>query len=182
MAACSAAIGALSTFYPDSLDPRNERQIEVSTHRLIAKMPMIAAALLILNGRTDWVGARYRNRWWTALTLLGILIFFAAIGYGLWQSWSRRSASGGTPQWPDPSSGRRPWWQFWKKKGSKVSSSEDTQDTEIGVDTDFSGLIEGNEETDDKKKKKKKKKIDISFGSKNKEDKKKNKDKAEDDW
>jgi citrate synthase len=43
MAACSAAIGALSTFYPDSLDPRNERHIEISTHRLLAKMPTIAA-------------------------------------------------------------------------------------------------------------------------------------------
>ena len=43
MAACSAAIGALSTFYPDSLDPRNARQVEISTHRLIAKLPTIAA-------------------------------------------------------------------------------------------------------------------------------------------
>ena len=43
MAACSAAIGALSTFYPDSLDPRDARHIEVSVHRLIAKMITIAA-------------------------------------------------------------------------------------------------------------------------------------------
>jgi citrate synthase len=43
MAACSAAIGALSTFYPDSLDPRNARQVEISTHRLIAKMPTLSA-------------------------------------------------------------------------------------------------------------------------------------------
>ena len=43
MAACSAAIGALSTFYPDSLDPRNQRQVEISVHRLVAKMPTIAA-------------------------------------------------------------------------------------------------------------------------------------------
>jgi citrate synthase len=43
MAACSAAIGALSTFYPDSLDPRNERHVEISVHRLIAKMITIAA-------------------------------------------------------------------------------------------------------------------------------------------
>ncbi len=43
MAACSAAVGALSTFYPDSLDPRDERQIEISVHRLIAKMPTMAA-------------------------------------------------------------------------------------------------------------------------------------------
>jgi citrate synthase len=43
MAACSAAVGALATFYPDSLDPRNSRQVEISVHRLIAKLPTIAA-------------------------------------------------------------------------------------------------------------------------------------------
>jgi citrate synthase len=43
MAACSAVVGALATFYPDSLDPRNPRQVEVSVHRLIAKLPTIAA-------------------------------------------------------------------------------------------------------------------------------------------
>jgi citrate synthase len=43
MAACSAAVGALATFYPDSLDPRDSRQVEISVHRLIAKMPTLAA-------------------------------------------------------------------------------------------------------------------------------------------
>ena len=43
MAVCSAVIGALATFYPDSLDPRNEKQVELSIHRLIAKLPTIAA-------------------------------------------------------------------------------------------------------------------------------------------
>jgi len=43
MAACSAAVGALSTFYPDSLDPLDDRQVEISIHRLIAKLPTIAA-------------------------------------------------------------------------------------------------------------------------------------------
>ncbi|MFT5444243.1 MAG: citrate synthase [Myxococcota bacterium] len=43
MAACSAAAGALSTFYPDSLDPRDEEQIKVSMHRVIAKMPTLAS-------------------------------------------------------------------------------------------------------------------------------------------
>jgi len=43
MAACSAAVGALSAFYPDSLDPRNERHVEISVHRLIAKMITMAA-------------------------------------------------------------------------------------------------------------------------------------------
>jgi citrate synthase len=43
MAACSASIGALATFYPDSLDPRDPRHVEVSVHRLIAKLPTMAA-------------------------------------------------------------------------------------------------------------------------------------------
>jgi len=43
MAACSAVVGALATFYPDSLDPRNPREVEVSVHRLIAKLPTVAA-------------------------------------------------------------------------------------------------------------------------------------------
>jgi len=43
MAACSAAVGALSAFYSDSLDPRNARHMEISVHRLLAKMPTMAA-------------------------------------------------------------------------------------------------------------------------------------------
>jgi citrate synthase len=43
MAALAGAIGSLSTFYPDSLDPRNDRHIEISVHRLIAKIPTMAA-------------------------------------------------------------------------------------------------------------------------------------------
>jgi len=43
MAACSAAVAALATFYPDSLDPRVPREVEISVHRLIAKMPTIAS-------------------------------------------------------------------------------------------------------------------------------------------
>jgi citrate synthase len=43
MAACSAAVGALSAFYPDSLDPRDPRHVEISVHRIIAKMITMAA-------------------------------------------------------------------------------------------------------------------------------------------
>jgi len=43
MASCSAAAGALSTYYPDSLDPRDAAQVEISVHRLIAKMPTLAS-------------------------------------------------------------------------------------------------------------------------------------------
>ena len=43
MASISAAVSALSTFYPDSLDPKDPEQVEISTIRLLAKMPVIAA-------------------------------------------------------------------------------------------------------------------------------------------
>ena len=44
-------------------------------------MPMLALVLLLLNGRTDWIGRQYRNRPLTTILLLLILIFFAAAGY-----------------------------------------------------------------------------------------------------
>ena len=43
MAILSAVVGALSTFYQDSHDPTDPRQVELSTHRLLAKIPTIAS-------------------------------------------------------------------------------------------------------------------------------------------
>ena len=43
MAICSTVVGALSTFYSDSLDVHDERQVDISIHRLIAKLPTIVA-------------------------------------------------------------------------------------------------------------------------------------------
>ncbi|HEV3004016.1 MAG TPA: citrate/2-methylcitrate synthase, partial [Pirellulales bacterium] len=43
MAILSSVVGALSTFYQDSLDPHNPEQVEVSIYRLMAKLPTIAA-------------------------------------------------------------------------------------------------------------------------------------------
>lgn len=43
MAILSSVVGALSTFYQDSLDPRDPGQVEISIHRLIAKLPTIAS-------------------------------------------------------------------------------------------------------------------------------------------
>jgi citrate synthase len=43
MAICAAVVGALSTFYQDSLDPDDDRHVEISTYRLLAKFPTIAA-------------------------------------------------------------------------------------------------------------------------------------------
>ncbi len=65
MAACSAAVAALGTFYPDSLDPRNPRHVEISVHRLIAKFPTLAAyaykhsigqPFLYPNNRLSYIG------------------------------------------------------------------------------------------------------------------------------
>ena len=43
MAVISAGVSALSTFYPDSLDPRDPDQVELSTIRLMAKLPVLVA-------------------------------------------------------------------------------------------------------------------------------------------
>ena len=46
-------------------------------------IPFLAIALLILNGRTEWVGEQYRNRPATVVVLLATLAFF------LWIAWTR---------------------------------------------------------------------------------------------
>ncbi len=43
MGILSSVVGALSTFYQDSMDVHDPDQVEVSIHRLIAKLPTIAA-------------------------------------------------------------------------------------------------------------------------------------------
>src|SRR5690606_6102066 len=60
-----SAVGALSTFYQDSLDPFDPEQVEISTIRLLAKLPTIAAyaykksigqPLLYPDNSLDYVG------------------------------------------------------------------------------------------------------------------------------
>ncbi|MEO7330006.1 MAG: citrate/2-methylcitrate synthase, partial [Minicystis sp.] len=43
MAILSSVVSALSTFYQDSLNPHDEKLVELSIHRLLAKLPTIAA-------------------------------------------------------------------------------------------------------------------------------------------
>jgi citrate synthase len=43
MAVCSAVVGSLATFYENDLGVRDARQIEITIHRLLAKLPTIAA-------------------------------------------------------------------------------------------------------------------------------------------
>jgi citrate synthase len=51
MAVMQAGVSALSTFYQDSLDPFDEEQVRLSTYRLLAKVPTMAAyAYRVANG------------------------------------------------------------------------------------------------------------------------------------
>jgi citrate synthase len=43
MAILSSVVGAMSTFYQDSLDPNDPHQVTISIYRLLAKLPTIAA-------------------------------------------------------------------------------------------------------------------------------------------
>jgi citrate synthase len=43
MAILASVVGAMSTFYQDSLDPRDQMQVDISVVRLLAKLPTIAA-------------------------------------------------------------------------------------------------------------------------------------------
>lgn len=43
-------------------------------------MPLLALTLLIMNNRTRWVGARFRNGWVTNAVLAATLVFFAYLG------------------------------------------------------------------------------------------------------
>jgi citrate synthase len=43
MSVLAAGVSALSTFYQDSLDPHDPEQVEISTRRLLAKLPVLAA-------------------------------------------------------------------------------------------------------------------------------------------
>jgi hypothetical protein len=50
-----------------------------------AFVPLLAIALLILNGRTEWVGRRFRNGWPATLALSLTLAFFAWAAWMKWQ-------------------------------------------------------------------------------------------------
>ncbi len=42
--------------------------------------PFLALALLIWNGRSDWVGSQYKNHPITSVALIGVLVFFSWLG------------------------------------------------------------------------------------------------------
>jgi len=43
-------------------------------------IPMLAAALLVLNDRADWIGERNENSRWTVALLIAALVFFVLVG------------------------------------------------------------------------------------------------------
>ena len=43
-------------------------------------IPALAVALLVLNGRRDWVGERFANGWPARLALAGAVLFFSVLG------------------------------------------------------------------------------------------------------
>lgn len=47
-------------------------------------IPMLTLALLVMNGRRDWVGTRFRNKPLTTVALLAILTFFSAVAIRAW--------------------------------------------------------------------------------------------------
>lgn len=58
MAIMVGTVGALSAFYHDSLDINDHRQREISSHRLIAKMPTIAARAFQYSSGRHFVSPR----------------------------------------------------------------------------------------------------------------------------
>jgi hypothetical protein len=54
---------------------------------------------------------RYTGPDWLGWVLL--FAFLGAIGYGLVRGGLGGGRFGGGRRWPDPMTGRRPWWRFW---------------------------------------------------------------------
>jgi hypothetical protein len=44
-------------------------------------MPLLAVTLLVLNGRSEWVGRRLRNRMPTTVVLAATVVLFLFFGY-----------------------------------------------------------------------------------------------------
>ncbi len=65
-----------------ALSPRMDFTLVQKTYSIIGAffMPLLALALLLLNGRQAWVGA-HRNRALTVAVLVGMIVFFAYAGW-----------------------------------------------------------------------------------------------------
>ena len=58
MAMLSAVVGSMSAYYHDTMDIENKRQRDIFSHRILAKMPTIAAAAFKLNAGQPFVYPR----------------------------------------------------------------------------------------------------------------------------
>jgi len=65
------------------LSPRVDFSQVMKVYSIIGAwfMPMLALALLIMNGRSAWVGRKARNRPLTVAILTATLAFFAYVGW-----------------------------------------------------------------------------------------------------
>jgi citrate synthase len=64
MPVLSSAVSALSTFYQDSLDPYDAEQVHISTIRLLAKLPTIAAYAYKKSAGQPFLYPTTACRWW----------------------------------------------------------------------------------------------------------------------
>ena len=56
---------------------------------------------------------RYTGPGWLVWILL--VLFVGGSLFGLFRGRLGGGRFGGGRQWPDPMTGRRPWWQFWRR-------------------------------------------------------------------
>jgi hypothetical protein len=79
---------------------------------LLLALCAVAGGIIVWAIVTD-TKLEYNGPGWLVWVLAAL--FIGATFYGLFQGMFRQRRSGGSPQWPDPRSGRRPWWKFWER-------------------------------------------------------------------
>jgi hypothetical protein len=77
---------------------------------LLLGLCAVAGGVIVWAIATD-TKLEYNGPGWLAWLLA--IVFMGAVFFGLFQGIVGRRRGGGAPQWPDPGSGRRPWWKFW---------------------------------------------------------------------
>ena len=83
-----------------------ENIVGIALLGLCAVAGVVLVCSIVTGNELEYNGPRW------LIWVLGVL-FFGGIIYGMAQGFSSRRKSGGSAQWPNPSSGRKPWWKFW---------------------------------------------------------------------
>jgi hypothetical protein len=86
-----------------------ENLIGVALLALCAVVGGVLVYSIVTGERFEYNGPRW-------LVWVLAVLFIGGILYGMLQGFSSRWRSGGSPQWPDPGSGRKPWWMFWRNR------------------------------------------------------------------